>query len=123
MLRQFERNLPSLKLTTAVVEATSAVSAPADDELIVLNDQPSEKNEATVAAAPTNGEANGTAGLKYFNEDIVCPHNKLSTTSNKRLIHPSLWQFFYKYFKTDPLFLRTNDYTSDAPECAECLVI
>lgn len=70
----------------------------------------------------TASSSSSSMGLRYFNEDIVCPHGRLSTTSSKRLISASLFQLLCNYFTSDQAFLRTIEFTNSTRECADCLV-
>lgn len=107
-LKRIERRLPPLKFDNSTTETGGG----GDDDSI-------QDNEVEIL-----NETSYTAfnGLRFFNEDIVCPHGQLSTTSAKRLIHQSLFEIFYDYFSEDQNFLHTVEFTNATNECSDCLV-
>jgi hypothetical protein len=62
--------------------------------------------------------------LNFFNEDIVCSHNNLSTTPNKRLVSANIWhQIFETYFYSDSNDLtKAKIFTNESKECKICQV-
>lgn len=107
-LKRIERRLPPIKFDNSTIETGGG----GDDDSIQDNEVEI-LNEASYTASNS---------LRFFNEDIVCLHGQLSTTSAKRLIHSNLFEIFNDYFSEDQNFLQTVEFTNSTNECPDCLV-
>jgi hypothetical protein len=144
-IKRFESQLPSAKFLDLEVRVNGETidgeladvqqvspgggSGNEIQEIIPLNPQVNNVNSsaAAAAAAAVVSIVDATATtLNFFNEDILCPHNDLSPTPNKRLICASLWtDVLSRYFDNKPPAGQHNSaavtFAKNHAECVHCL--
>jgi hypothetical protein len=127
-IKRYEAELPSSRFIEAEPSRAEALNDEASanndvQEIIMCEGQevatiPS-SNSTTAAVVIIDSILPATT-LNFFNEDIVCPHNKLSPTTNKRLINAEAWRMIYEgYFQSNG---SNYVFTENSDECYECQV-
>ncbi len=141
-IKRFEAELPSSKFIESENNKMDTQNEEASDvqEIAAVPDVQEIKSQTSlnVTHGSLNGStANEAATLNFFNEDIICPHNNLSPTENKRLVCSDAWEIIYVnyFYKADLMsqngFSRVHQegnnsvgkvFTNESVECGICLV-
>ena len=121
-LKKAETQLPPLKFNEIeVIDLTNASSSTNGHEFqngdTNMQETNENSNDKTSQTATNENDPNDSAPITFlFNEDIVCSHGGLATTTNKRLVSQEAFKIFNSYFPNMRQFL------SDEAECNECKV-
>lgn len=114
ILRKHESVLPSTKFVDNSEGLGHIEELPMDSDACEIVEIKSSTDQQTASDVKSS--------LEFFNQDILCPHNQLSPTSNKRLIKSSVWQKIYNSYFEDTPDPDCKIFTSQAAECGYCLV-
>lgn len=97
-IKKYECKLPSFKFADSLTISPEQ-NGHKPDIIEETNDIQNEIQEIQSVSTASVLDSNPGSSLNYFNEDIICVHNNLSPTQNKRLVCAELWnQIFYQYF-------------------------
>ncbi len=135
-IKRFEAELPSSKFIEDTSSANNKMDTQNNDEacndvqeivpvpdVLEIKPQPSSLNLIQGSNSFNGNAIDATPTLNFFNEDILCPHNDLSPTENKRLVSADAWKMIYaNYFEKESQENPTKAFTKESPLCQICMV-
>lgn len=128
-LRRHESLLPSAKFVDNSTDGgiiIEEMSAEMDGcEIVEIKSSGGGMTAEQAATAAANNDTKSS--LDFFNQDILCPHDQLSPTTNKRLVMSSVWQKIYNMYFEDDASSSFDDphikiFTCQCAECWQCQV-